>query len=101
MLLAQAPKPSVSAQAVNLLRTGGPMTVEELTDALSVFCRAKLLDAERVSQTDVERVLATLAKSGEACADGDSWDWVPPRVKPVAVQRELFVMEQVEESQPV
>ena len=90
MLLTPTKRPSVSEQAVNLLRTGGPMTSEELTDELSAFCRAKLLDAERVSLTDVERVLALLAKSGEACSDGGNWDWVPPRLKPCAVQLGLF-----------
>ena len=94
-------KPSVSQQAVNLLRTGGPMTAEELTSELSAFCRAKLVDAERVSQTDVEQVLSVLAKRGEASDGGGQWDWVPPQVKLVPVQRELFLMESVEESRSV
>ena len=85
-----AQKPSVSQQAVNLLRTGGPMTAEELTAELTAFCHAKLLDAEWVNQSDVEKVLGLLAQRGEACDDGGQWDWVPPQVKPVSVQMALF-----------
>jgi hypothetical protein len=89
-MVTAAPKPSVSQQALNLLRTGGPMTAEELTAELSAFCRAKLVDAEWVSQTDVERVLDLLGKKGDACVDGGKWDWVPPQAKPVSVQMALF-----------
>ena len=66
------------------------MSVEELTAELTAFCRAKLLDAEWVNQTDVERVLESLAKAGEACVDREQWDWVPPQVATGPRQGVLF-----------
>lgn len=74
-------RPGLDELAVCLLRSGGPMTVEDLEAEIGVMVRNRLVDIDRLDDGDVVATLGRLASARRVMeAEPGSWAWVPPRV---------------------
>lgn len=74
-------RPSLDELAICLLRSGGPMTVDELEAEIGVMVRNRLVDVDRLDDGAVEATLGRLASARRVMeSEPGSWVWVPPRV---------------------
>lgn len=74
-------RPSLDELAVCLLRSGGPMTADELEDEIGVMVRNRLVDVDRLDGGAVAATLGRLAREQRVMeAEPCNWAWVPPRV---------------------
>lgn len=74
-------RPSLDELAICLLRSGGPMAVEDLEAEIGVMVRNRLVDVDRLVDGAVEATLGRLASARRVMeAEPGSWAWVPPKI---------------------
>lgn len=74
-------RPSLDDLAICLLRSGGPMGVEELEAEMGVMVRNRLVDVDRLDGGEVAEALGRLARDRLVMeSEPGSWAWVPPLV---------------------